>query len=198
MEKILSDPENSQRTASEVASLVVEALAGTVKALRAEEVERVTERVLEAIRDDRTKDIPSRVLDAIDNRRAQTHRLAVVGQIRFGPQETTHTVVLGPFSARGILDSQEKFQRAVEGNPAARGIGQELAWDSRTGLGEGRFMLAPAFFKSRDAWDFFRGPTKRDSAPMNLLVPPPAHIAESIKRWAPGLWAEEHHNTPRP
>ncbi|MFC5799149.1 hypothetical protein [Streptomyces formicae] len=66
-------------------------------------------------------------------------------------------MVLGPFSARGILDSQEKFERAIQGGTAARELGQHLAWDSKTGRGRGRFMLAPAFFKPRDAWDFYRG-----------------------------------------
>ena len=136
-------------------------------------------------------------IQALDDIRSRTHRMAVVGQIRYGPQEATHTVVLGPFSARGILDSQEKFRAAVEGGPAARGVGQQLAWDSKTGFGEGRFMLAPAFLKPRDAWDFFRGPAKRDSDPMNLLVPPPEHITASIGRWQAGLWAEEH-TAPRP
>ena len=158
VEAILTDPENSSRTGSEVAELVIQAL---------------------------------------DDVRSRTHRLAVVGQIKYGPQDATHTVVLGPFSARGILDTQEKFRKAVEGGSAARTAGQQLAWDSKTGLGRGRFMLAPAFFRPADAWNFYRGPAKRDSAPMNLLVPPPRHIAEAIARWEPGLWAEEH-ETPRP
>ena len=153
MAQILTDPENSQRTAEQVAELAIEAL------------------------------------DAL---RSRTHRMAVVGQIRYGPQEATHTVVLGPFSARGILDTPAKFQHAVESGPAARGIGQQLAWDSKTGLGAGRFMLAPAFLKPRDAWDFFRGPGKHDMDPMNMLAPPPAHIAEAVARWRPGLWREEY------
>ena len=158
LEKILTDPENSSRSGSEIAEACIQAL---------------------------------------DDIRAKTHRLAVVGQIRYGPQEATHTVVLGPFSARGILDTQEKFKRATEGGTAAREAGQHLAWDSKTGTGEGRFMLVPAFFKPRDAWDFHRGPAKRDSEPMNMLVPPPAHIAEAVKRWEPGLWGREM-DAPRP
>lgn len=153
----MNDPENSSRTADEVAELVLVALEGTVKTLRAEEVARVTDRVLEAIAEGQADKIPARVLDAIDDRRAKTHRLAVVGQIRYGPQETTHTVVLGPFSARGILDTPEKFERAAQGGTAARDAGEGLAWDTKTGKGQGRFMLAPAFFKPRDAWDFYRG-----------------------------------------
>lgn len=157
MEKILTDPANSQRTASEVAELVLTALEGTIKTLRAEEVERIADRVLDAIADGRADKIPARILDAIDDRRSKTHRLAVVGQISYGPQEPTHTVVLGPFSARGILDSAEKFAKATEGGSAARTAGETLAWDTRTGRGRGRFMLAPAFFNARDAWDFYRG-----------------------------------------
>lgn len=202
MASILTDPENSQRSAEEVAELCIEALMGalqdTVKTMRAEEADRVADKVIAAIEGDELGGIPAKILDVIDARRARTHRMAVVGQIRFGPQETTHTVVLGPFSARGILDTQEKFRKATESGCAAREAGQHLAWDSKSGLGEGRFMLAPAFFKPRDAWDFFRGPTKRETDPMNLLVPPPAHIAEAVKRWEPGLWATEYHDAPRP
>lgn len=144
------------------------------------------------------EEVAELVIQALDDVRSRTHRLAVVGQIQYGPQEATHTVVLGPFSARGILDTPEKLQRATEGGCAARGVGQQLAWDSKTGTGRGRFMLTPAFFKPRDAWDFFRGPSKRDSEPTNLLTAPPAHIAEAVKRWEAGLWATEHHQTPRP
>lgn len=117
LEKILTDPENSSRTGSEVAALCIEAL---------------------------------------DDIRSKTHRLAVVGQIQYEAPGPVHTVVLGPFSSRGILDTQEKFRRATEGGTAAREQGQHLAWDAKTGKGRGRFMLAPAFFKPRDAWDFFR------------------------------------------
>lgn len=195
--RILTDPENSQRTGSEVAELVIEALAETVKTLRAEEVSQVADRVIQAVEGDRVDGIPARILDAIDERRSRTHRLAVVGQIQYGPQSATHTVVLGPFSARGILDTPAKFERAIEGGTAARNAGQHLAWDSKSGTGRGRFMLVPAFRRPQDAWDFYRGPAKRDSEPMNLLVPPPRHIAEAIARWKPGLWAEEN-ETPRP
>ncbi|KUJ70829.1 hypothetical protein ACZ90_00480 [Streptomyces albus subsp. albus] len=66
-------------------------------------------------------------------------------------------VVLGPFSSRGVLDSQEKFLRAISGGTAAREAGQHLAWDPKSGRGKGRFMLAPCFRTARDAWDFYRG-----------------------------------------
>lgn len=116
--RILTDPENEDRSAEEVADLCVSAL---------------------------------------DDVRARSHRLAVVGQIQYRPQEPAQTVVLGPFSARGTLDSQEKFLTAIQGGTAAREAGQHLAWDTKTGTGKGRFMLAPAFRTGRDAYDFFRG-----------------------------------------
>ena len=129
------------------------------------------------------EDVAQRVIDALDDLRSTTHRLAVVGQIRHGPQEDLHTVVLGPFRSPLLLRDQERFRETLA-RPcaAARDAGRHLAWDSKTGRGQGRFMLAPAFIKPRDAWDFYR-PEKR--ADMQ-------HITESIARWAPGLWAEEY------
>jgi hypothetical protein len=139
--KILADPENSARSAEEVADLVI----GT-----------------------------------LDDLRSKTHRLAVVGQIRFNEaQEHPHTVILGPFSARGMLDTQEKFLRALEGGSAARTAGQDLYVDPKNRLGRGRFMLAPAFSSPRQAWNFFR-PAEPD-VPRRF-----AWIAESIQRWEAG------------
>ncbi|TXS35269.1 hypothetical protein EAO77_37260 [Streptomyces sp. t39] len=164
MEQILADPENSSRTASEVAELVIEAL---------------------------------------DDIRSRTHRLAVVGQIAYEPQGPVHTVVLGPFSARGILDTQEKFQKATEGGCAARGVGEMLAWDTKTGKGRGRFMLAPAFLKPRDAWDFYRGETAAELAieaaadPIIRGVVPVCLCGLKVKprcRWCGG---EYEHSCPR-
>lgn len=141
--KILTDPENSSRSAEEVAQLCI---------------------------------------DTLDDLRTTTHRLAVVGQIRYGPQEPTHTVVLGPFRSPVKVSDEERFQAALDKPCAsARDAGRHLAWDSKSGTGSGRFLIAPAFLKPRDAWDFYR-PEKR--ADMQ-------HITESIARWKPGLWAEE-------
>lgn len=113
---------------------------------------------------------------------ANDRRLAVVGQISFGPQEAVHTVVLGPFRSPLKLTDEERFQAALN-RPCtqARDAGEHLAWDSKTNRGKGRFMLAPAFMRPRDAWDFYR-PDQR---------PDMQHITESIARWRPGLWAEE-------
>lgn len=128
------------------------------------------------------EEIAQLCMDELDSIRATSHRLAVVGQISYGPEEAAHTVVLGPFRSPLKLESEERLQAALE-RPctAAREAGRHLAWDSKTGTGRGRFMLAPAFMKPRDAWDFFR-PDRR---------PDMQHITESIARWKPGLWAEE-------
>lgn len=130
-----------------------------------------------------TDEVIDAAIAALDEARARSRRLAVVGQITFGPQGTTHTVVLGPFSARGILDTEEKFRRAVEGGTAARQAGQDLAWDTKTGTGRGRFMLAPAFWRPRDAWDFYR--------PEKEVPEIVQRIANDVERWQPGLWGEE-------
>lgn len=143
--KILSDPANADRTAEEIADLVI---------------------------------------GALDDLRARTHRLAVVGQIRLAEApETTHTVVLGPFSCRGVLDSRHKFLRALEGGSAARTAGQDLAWDTKKGTGRGRFMLAPAFMRGRAAYDFFR---QEEPMPERF-----ARITESIARWQAGALAAQ-------
>lgn len=143
--KILSDPENSNRSAEEIAQLCI---------------------------------------DELDSLRASTHRLAVVGQISYGPPEAVHTVVLGPFRSPLKLSDEERLKAALE-RPCttARDAGRHLAWDSKTGTGSGRFLLAPAFMKPRDAWDFVRPERRADMQ----------HITESIARWQPGLWAEEFH-----
>ncbi|WP_413114834.1 hypothetical protein ACK1X7_07460 [Streptomyces sp. CY1] len=134
---ILTDPENRNRSAEEVAAAAIAAL---------------------------------------DDVRGRTHRLAVVGQIRYGPQDQTpHTVILGPFSSRGIIDAPERFRAVVSGGTAARDAGQGLAWDSKTGRGAGRFMLAPAFLRPRDAWDFFRDIPREDAA----------EITAAVAGWAP-------------
>lgn len=164
MAKILSDPENLSRSAEELAGLVLDEMYDlAVTTAKAE--------------------VRAEVRREIFDKDAEARRLAVVGQITFGPQEPTHTVVLGPFHAPLLLRSEERFREAVK-RPctAARDAGQHLAWDSKTGTGRGRFMLAPAFMKPRDAWDFYRAEKRPDIE----------HITESIGRWRPGLWAEEH------
>lgn len=139
------------------------------------------------------EEVAELAIQALDDCRGRTHRIAVVGQIQYGPQEPTYTVALGPFSSRGHLDSPEKFRQATQGGTAARDAGRYLAWDTKTGTGKGRFMLVPVFRSARDAWDFHRPPKGHAGEAMNLLLPPPPHISEALGRWQPGLWAEEHH-----
>lgn len=163
MAKILSDPENSQRSAEELAQLVLE-------------------RVYELAVSTAKTEIRSETRREIFETDAAARRLAVVGQLRFGPQEPTHTVVLGPFHSTVPLRSEETLEDVLgRPNVAARDAGRHLAWDSKTQRGSGRFMLAPAFMRPRDAWDYYR-PDRR---------PDIEHITNAIARWQPGLWAEE-------
>ena len=148
------------------------------------------------------EEVAALAIEALDETRSRTHRVAVVGQIRFGPQEMTHTVTLGPFSSRGVLDTREKFIKAVQGGTAARDAGQHLAWDTKTGTGTGRFMLAPAFFKPRDAWEFFRADGFEEEAKQltgKMLIEGgwrqakgAAELKADLERWLPALWAEEY------
>lgn len=128
------------------------------------------------------------MIGALDDIRAQYHRLAVVGQLRdTEAPETTHTVVLGPFSTRSRLDSPEQFERALKGRLAARTVGLELAVDPKSKTAQAGFVIAPAFSRPRDAWDFYRAEEWRDRIPKDRLE----GIQASIQRWRPGLWAEE-------
>lgn len=154
---ILSDPANESRSAEELAGLILD-------------------RVYDLAVSTAKAEVRAETRQEIFDKDSQTRRLAVVGQISYGPQEPTHTVVLGPFSARGILDSEEKFQRATEGGTAAREVGQHLAWDSKTNRGRGRFMLAPAFMKPRDAWDFYRGADPAQHIVQALTESRPLHL----------------------
>jgi hypothetical protein len=172
LEAVLADPENEGRTAEQVAERCVDALSDYTRQLRAEEVQQVAERVIEAIGGEKVGGIPARIASALDAMRAKTHRLAVVGQIQYGPQEPVHTVVLGPFSLRGNLDSDEKFRKALEGPLSAREAGQALAWDPMRKKGRGRFMLAPILASARDAWDFYRGDTVAEEVIEAITVLP--------------------------
>jgi hypothetical protein len=137
--KILSDPENAQRSAEELAGLILDKVYDLAVSTAKAEIRTETRR-------------------EIFDKDSEARRLAVVGQISFGPQEPTHTVVLGPFYASRPLSSEERFREVVKlPNAQAREAGQHLAWDYKTGKSRGRFMLAPAFMKPRDAWDFYRG-----------------------------------------
>src|SRR5258708_37793088 len=80
------------------------------------------------------EEVADRVIEALDDVRSRTHRLAVVGQIwHTEAQERPETVILGPFTARGILDTQDKFLKATEGGSAARQAGQDRSEERRVG-----------------------------------------------------------------
>jgi hypothetical protein len=137
--RILSDEANSNRSAEELAALILDRMYDLAVSTAKAEIRAETRR-------------------EIYDKDSEARRLAVVGQISFGPQEPTHTVVLGPFHAPLKLSDEERFKAALAKPCAqAREAGQHLAWDSKTGKGQGRFMLAPAFMKPREAWDFYRG-----------------------------------------
>jgi hypothetical protein len=123
------------------------------------------------------EEIAQLCIDELDSLRSSTHRLAVVGQISYGPQSAVHTVVLGPFRSPLKLSDEDRFKAALE-RPctAARDAGRHLAWDAKTGTGQGRFMLAPAFAKPRDAWDFYRGATAAPVIAQALSDIPPKTI----------------------
>lgn len=122
------------------------------------------------------EEVAELAIEALDDTRARSHRIAVVGQITHGPQDETSTVVLGPFSSRGVLDTEEKFQRATEGGTAARDAGQHLAWDVRTGTGRGQFMLVPVFRNARDAWEFHRGRGPAETIADAVTTHRPPHL----------------------
>jgi hypothetical protein len=160
--KILSDPENESRSAEEVAALVLEkmydlAVSAAKSEIRAETRAEIRKQVAE--------------------RDAAVRRLAVIGQISYGPQEPTHTVVLGPFYAPQSVATEEQYNAAVA-KPCtpAREAGRSLAWDARSGTGRGRFMLAPAFLTPREAWDFYRGQKAAPVIAKGLSEAPPKLI----------------------
>lgn len=160
--KILSDPENDSRSAEEVAALVLEKMYDLAVSTAKSEIRTETR---------------AEIRREVAERDAAVRRLAVVGQINFGPQEPTHTVVLGPFYAPQLVGSEEQYNAAVA-KPCtpARDAGRALAWDTKTGTGRGRFMLAPAFLTPREAWDFYRGAKAAPVIAQGLSEAPPKLI----------------------
>lgn len=182
LQAVLSDPQNEGKPTEEVLEAAIAAL---------DEVRARTglPAAVGGILTDRGRspfEAARAAFEEMEEVRRRKHRIAVVGQIQYGPQGETHTVVLGPFSAPGICDSEEKFRKVVEGNPAAREAGQGLAWDPKAGSGRGRFMLAPVFWSPRDAWEFHR-PSKGELAegPWNLRLPEEKlqAIRDSLGQW---------------
>lgn len=96
------------------------------------------------------------IIEAVEEHQGSTQRLLVVGQIQYDGSEEVHTVALGPFGARGVLDTPDKFKKAAEASTAAHEKGGRLAWDTKTGRGSGRYMVVPLFRTPVDAWNFYR------------------------------------------
>lgn len=114
------------------------------------------------------EEVAELAIAALDEVRAKHNRLAVIGQFTWGP-ETPHTVVLGPFSTRGLAVAREQGARlSVPGSQP----------------GEGRFMLVPAFTTARAAREHFK---PADELSERRL----AKLLADVYRWAPGLWAQE-------
>lgn len=114
------------------------------------------------------EEVAELVIAALDEVRAKHNRLAVVGQLTWG-SETPHTVVLGPFSTRGLAVAREQGARlSVPGSQP----------------GAGRFMLVPAFTTARAAREHFKPADELSERRLEKLL-------ADVYRWAPGLWANE-------
>lgn len=82
------------------------------------------------------------VVSMLEEAEAKKKQVVIVGQIHLPDRETFSHVALGPFGARA-----EKASQAAGG---------QLAWDSRSNTGSGRYMVIPAFPSARAAWDHHR------------------------------------------
>lgn len=122
--------------------------------LKKEEREELHEKELRDL--ENLEDDALDIIELVEEHQASTLRLLVVGQIQYADQEQVYTVALGPFGARGKLDTPEKFRSAAEASTAAHEKGGRLAWDVKTGQGRGRYMVVPLLRTPRDAWDFWR------------------------------------------
>lgn len=102
------------------------------------------------------------VIAALDDVRAKSNRLAVVARYTWDG-EKYHMAVLGPFSTRA--------------ETAALKAGEGFA-GSAAHPGHGRFILAPAFANTRDAWAAIKPDRERRAA---------LHLAEARKHggWNP-------------
>lgn len=82
--------------------------------------------------------------------------IAVIGQIQPDGEDGPFPVVLGPFTARGKLDSEEKWREAAKSHTTSRSAGGGLSWHTVFGTGRGRYTLAPVFKDARSAWAFYQ------------------------------------------
>lgn len=96
------------------------------------------------------------ILETVEELQGEQKRIAVVGQIMSAHADNPFPVVLGPYTARGILGTEEKWAKAAQSHTASRSDGGSLAWDTTVKTGMGQYMLAPIFKNARAAWDFYR------------------------------------------
>lgn len=82
------------------------------------------------------------VIEMLEEVEAKKKQVVIVGQIHLPRREKPSVVALGPFGARA-----EKATEAAGG---------QLAWDTKSGTGMGRYMVVPAFPSARAAWDHHR------------------------------------------
>lgn len=100
--------------------------------------------------------VAEHILSTIEEMQADQKRIAVVGQIQPDGAEGPFPVVLGPYTARGVLNTEEKWLKAASTHTTSRSDGGQLAWDTSVKTGRGQYMLAPMFKNARSAWDFYR------------------------------------------
>ncbi len=97
------------------------------------------------------------LIEVVEEFHANAERLLVVGQVQPEGDESLYTVALGPFTARGTLDTEAKWDKAAKESTKAHEAGGKLAWHTTSKKGRGRYMVVPIFKSPRDVWDTFGG-----------------------------------------
>lgn len=102
-------------------------------------------------------EVALKLLEKIEELENESHKIAVVGQILVEGSEKPRIVVLGPFGARGKLETEEAWNKAAESHTGSRSEGGKLAFRSTASpsTARGRFLLAPVFSTASKAWKFF-------------------------------------------
>jgi len=106
------------------------------------------------------KEVAELVLKAAEEKRQSNAKFAAIGQFKLPDGELNHAI-LAPFS------TELQARRAGEG----------FAHDSKTGTGEGRFMVVKIYANARDAWSAVRPPAQD----------PAEWIRKSIERARQGI-----------
>lgn len=135
------------------------------------EIQAIADVLNDPANDDRTaEDMAELVIKALDDQRAATHRLAVVANYCWWPQEDKPTLaVIGPFSTRAT--------------GAARAAGEAMAGSVQRG--RGKWMLVPAYANARAAWDAIKPPSEAELRQRKFLESIRARNASNPSVWAP-------------